>query len=52
LREWIDGLAPAKKITEGSRKVNTPEAEALFKYSAERIIAMDRHSIARAKLYE
>jgi hypothetical protein len=52
LREWIDSLSPTMKVTKDSRKVDTPEAEALFKYSAARIIAMDRHSIARAKLYE
>jgi hypothetical protein len=52
LREWIDSLPAAKKITQASRKVNTPKARALFKYSAKRLIAMDRLSIAKAKLYE
>jgi hypothetical protein len=52
LREWIDSLPSTREITKASRKVDTPKAEALFKYSAERIIAMDNHSIAKAKLYE
>jgi hypothetical protein len=52
LREWIDGLAAAKRINRASRKVNTPQAKALFDYSAKRIGAMDRLSIARAKLYK
>ena len=51
LREWIDGLAPTKEITGASRKINTPNAKALFQYSAKRIIAMDELSIAKAKLY-
>jgi hypothetical protein len=52
LREWIDGLAAAKTINKASRKVNTPQAKALFDYSAKRIVAMDRLSIAKAKLYK
>jgi hypothetical protein len=52
LREWIDSLGAAKKITRDSRKVNTPKAKALFKYSAKRIVAMDSLSIAKAKLYK
>jgi hypothetical protein len=52
LREWIDSLGAAKKITRASRKVNTPKAKALFKYSAKRIVAMDSLSIAKAKLYK
>jgi hypothetical protein len=51
LRDWIDSLEAAKRIARGSRKVNTPKAKALFKYSAERIVAMDRYSIAKAKFY-
>ena len=52
LREWIDSLPAAKKATKASRKVNTPQGRALFKYSAKRLIDMDSLSIARAKLYE
>lgn len=52
LREWIDGLAAAKRINRASRKVNTPQAKALFDYSAKRIVAMDRLSIAKAKFYK
>jgi hypothetical protein len=52
LREWIDGLAAAKTINKASRKVDTPKAKALFAYSAKRIVAMDRLSIAKAKLYK
>ena len=52
LREWIDGLAAAKRINKASRKVNTPQAKALFDYSAKRLVAMDRLSIAKAKLYK
>jgi hypothetical protein len=52
LREWIDSLEAAKRITKASRKINTPKAKALFKYSTQRIAAMDQLSIARAKLYE
>jgi len=51
LREWIDSVSPSKKLTKDSRKINTPIAEALFKYSAERLVAMDQHSIEKAKLY-
>ena len=52
LREWIDSLEATKRATKASRKVNTPKAKALFKYSAKRIDAMDRFSIAKAKLYK
>jgi hypothetical protein len=52
LREWIDSLEAAKDITRESRKVNTPETKALFDYSAKRLAAMDRLSIAKAKLYK
>jgi hypothetical protein len=52
LREWIDSLEAARKITQASRKVNTPKGKALFKYSAKRLVDMDRLSIAKAKLYE
>jgi hypothetical protein len=52
LREWIDSLEAAKRITKDSRKVNTTKAKALFKYSAKRIVAMESLSIARAKLYK
>jgi hypothetical protein len=51
LREWIDSLEAAKKITKASRTVQTPEARALFEYSAKRLVAMDHLSITRAKLY-
>jgi hypothetical protein len=52
LREWIDSLAPTKKLTTASRKVDTPKAKALFKYSAKRLVAMDRLSVAKAKFYK
>ena len=52
LREWIDGLAAAKRINRASRKVDTPKAKALFDYSAKRLAAMDRLSIAKAKFYK
>jgi hypothetical protein len=52
LREWIDSLEAPKRITKASRKINTPKAKALFKYSAQRIAAMDQLSIAKAKLYK
>jgi hypothetical protein len=52
LREWIDSLGAAKKITKGSRKIDTPEEQAMFNYSAKRIAAMDRLSVAKAKLYK
>jgi hypothetical protein len=52
LREWIDSLEAAKKITRASRKVNTPKVKALIKYSAKRMVAMDQLSIAKAKLYK
>jgi hypothetical protein len=52
LREWIDGLEAAKGIARESRKVNTPESQALFDYSAKRLVAMDRLSIAKARLYK
>jgi hypothetical protein len=52
LREWIDSLEAPKRITKDSRKINTPKAKALFKYSAQRIAAMDKLSVAKAKLYK
>jgi hypothetical protein len=52
LREWIDSLEAAQKITKASRKIESPKSKALFKYSAERIIALDRLSITKAKLYK
>jgi hypothetical protein len=52
LREWIDSLEAARKITKASRKVNTPKVKALIKYSAKRIVALDQLSIAKAKLYK
>jgi hypothetical protein len=52
LREWIDALDAAKKINRASRQIGTPKSKALFKYSAARIAAMDRVSIARAKYYK
>jgi hypothetical protein len=52
LREWIDSLEAAKRITKESRRINTPKAKTLFKYSAQRIAAMDKLSVARAKLYK
>jgi len=51
LREWIDSRPAAKKINTSSRKIDTPGEKALFEYSAKRIIAMDRLSVAKAKLY-
>jgi hypothetical protein len=52
LREWIDSLEAAKRITKESRRINTPKAKALFKYSTQRIAAMDQLSVAKAKLYK
>jgi hypothetical protein len=52
LREWIDSLEAPKRITKESRRINTPKAKALFKYSAQRIAAMDKLSVAKAKLYK
>ncbi len=51
LREWMDSLAAAQQINRDSRKVNTPKAKALMKYSANRLAALDRVSIAKGKLY-
>jgi hypothetical protein len=52
LREWIDSLEAARKINKASRKSRTPQAKAILEYSAERIVAMDRLSVAKAKLYK
>lgn len=52
LREWIDSLEAPKRITKESRRINNPKAKALFKYSTQRIAAMDRFSVAKAKLYK
>jgi hypothetical protein len=52
LREWIDSLQVPKRITKESRRINNPKARALFKYSSQRIAAMDRFSVAKAKLYK
>jgi hypothetical protein len=52
LREWIDSLEAPKKVTKESRRINTTKAKALFKYSAQRIAAMDKLSVAKAKLYK
>jgi len=52
LREWIDGLEAARKINKASRKSKSPEAKAVLEYSAKRIAAMDRLSVAKAKLYK
>jgi hypothetical protein len=52
VREWIDGLEAAKRMTKDSRKINTPKSKALFKYSKQRIVDMDQLSIAKAKLYK
>ena len=52
LREWIDGLEAARKMTKASRGVKTPKVKALMKYSAKRVAALDKYSIARAKLYK
>ncbi len=52
LREWIDGLEQARKMTKASRGVKTPKVKALMKYSAKRVAALDKYSIARAKLYK
>jgi hypothetical protein len=52
LREWIDSLEAPKRITKESRRINTPKAKALFKYSAQRIAVMDQLSVAKAKLYK
>jgi hypothetical protein len=52
LREWIDGLEAARKINRDSRGVKTPKVKALMKYSANRISAMDKLSVVKAKLYK
>lgn len=52
LREWIDSLEAARNITKASRKGDSPEAKALLKYSAERIRALDRLAVVKAKLYQ
>ena len=52
LREWIDGLDASRKLTLASRKSKTPAARALMKYSEQRIKAMDKVAIAKAKFYE
>ena len=41
-----------EKITRCSRKIDTPKAKALFKYSARRIAKMEAISVAKAKLYK
>jgi len=52
LREWIDGLEPAKKINESSRKATSDKAKALLDYSVRRVAALDRAAAAKAKLYK
>jgi hypothetical protein len=52
LREWIDGLAGAKQMGTVSRKVKTSKEKALVKYSAKRLAAMDKISIAKARRYQ
>ena len=52
LREWIDSLANPQQITRASRKIDTPKAKKLFKYSAERIANMESISVAKAKFYK
>lgn len=52
LREWIDGLEPSLKATQGSRKNSSSRAKALLDYSDERIKALDRVAEAKAKLYQ
>ncbi len=52
LREWIDGLEASKRTTKGSRTADNPRAKALFEYSSKRLVAMDRISIIKAKLYK
>jgi hypothetical protein len=52
LREWIDSLEAARKMTTASRGVKTPKVKALMKYSAQRVAALDKLSVARAKLYK
>ena len=51
LREWIDGLERSRKTNKASRKVKGTEVKKLFDYSARRIAAMDKFSVAKAKLY-
>ena len=52
LREWIDSLEPSLKAIRGSRKLSSPGSKQLFAYSNERIRAMDKVAVARAKLYQ
>jgi hypothetical protein len=51
LREWIDSLPKAKKMTRESRKSKTAAAKALLKYSEKRIAELDRIAVAKAKWY-
>lgn len=51
LREWIDGLEAAKTMNRASRRNKSPQTRALLDYSAKRIAALDRLSVAKAKLY-
>ena len=51
LREWIDSLAAARKMTRESRKVKTKKAKDLMSYSEKRIAEMDRIAAAKAKWY-
>jgi hypothetical protein len=51
LREWIDSLPSAKEMTEASRKVTTAKEKKLMQYSKARVNALDKYSMARAKLY-
>lgn len=52
LRAWIDGLQSAKKTYKAGRKRDSAEVKALLDYSARRMAAMDRLSVARATLYK
>ncbi len=52
LREWIDGIDASRRINQASRKSASPKAKALLDYSAERIAALDKFSVTRAKLYK
>lgn len=51
LREWIDSLAPTRKINQASRQVATARVKDLLDYSAKRVLALDQLARAKAKLY-
>ncbi len=52
LREWIDGLAASHSSHQSSRTIDNDKQKKLFEYSTERIAALDRISVAKAKFYK